>query len=104
MREGIDDQCVTVGGRPGDELGTDVAVGTSAVLHDDRLAQRDTNLLANDTGDDVGGPAGGIADDKLDWLRREVLRLNTDAGQYGCANKGGECRVSDKLHFVSYQV
>ena len=56
-------QRVAIRGRLGDRLGADVAAGAGAVLNDELLAEAIRQPLPHQARLDVGGPAGGKADD-----------------------------------------
>ena len=67
-------QRVAVGRRLGDLARADQRAGAGPVLDDERLLERFLQVLADDAGVDVGGPAGAERHDDLDGPRWVVLR------------------------------
>ena len=67
-------QRVAIGGRSGDRLGPDVAAGAGAVLDDELLAEAIRQPLTHQPRLDVGGSAGGKADDDAHRPGRIGLR------------------------------
>jgi hypothetical protein len=67
-------QCVAVGRRLGDRVGADDRPGARPVLDHEGLLERLGQVLGENAGVDVGGPAGTERHDDFDRARRIVLR------------------------------
>ena len=93
-------QSVAVRCCPGDRLGADVTAGAGAILDDELLAEAIRQPLTHQARLDVGGPAGGKADDDAHRPRRIGLRPR-HAGhgrQRGCARGQLQKCAAGKFH------
>ena len=61
-------QRIAVGGCFGGVLGADIAVGTGAIINDDRLPPGFGQFLADGAGKNIGGAGRRIGDDNAYWL------------------------------------
>ncbi len=99
-------QRVVVAARLRHEGGADVAVGARTVVDDHRLAQRLAQLLADQAGDDVRRPAGGIGHHQPDRPVRPGIgcqgRRHQSGRGSGEGGGGGELEEAAAcLHDVS---
>ena len=98
-------QGVAVGWREGHGFGREDGVGAGLVVDHDRLAERTRGELAERTGDHVGRPARGKADDEADRLARVVvlrLRKGCEGGEAEQGQRGGG--ADGEMHVVSPSV
>ena len=93
-------QCVTIRGRLGDRLGSDVAAGAGAVLNDELLAEAIRQPLPHQARLDVGCPARGKADDDADRPGRIGLRPRNASHGRPCSNTRGQMQecAAGKFH------
>src|SRR5690606_214050 len=82
------EQRVAVGLGAGGHLHADVAAGAVAVLDDDAFTELAAQVLADDSGQDVGGAAGGEGHDDGDRLGGEVLGHGRRGGQGADTGEG----------------